>query len=211
MWNCPTLITSQVRWLGEVEYQALLARPKMRLRSPEALEAIRDRQRDSHFRGLQPGDYEAVQASIAIKKRFVAALHRAGAGLLAGTDVSNRMPLLQGASLLAELAHFVDAGLTPYEAIKAATRDSAEFLNAQDDFGTVAVARRADLILTEENPLEEVGNTAKQVGVMVHGRWYPKEELQAKLDVLAEKYAKQRSEQAGEDATKSKLNEKERK
>lgn len=140
----------------------------------------------------------------------VKALHDSGARLIVGTDTPNPF-VIPGFSVHEELKHFVDAGLTSYEAIKAATRDAAEFLGAIDEWGTVAVGRRADMSLVDSNPLRDVANASKQVGVMIRGRWYPKAELQAKLDHLAEKYAKQRSEQASGDATKSNANEKERK
>ncbi len=84
-----------------------------------------------------------------------------------------------------ELRNFVDAGLSPYEAIRTGTRNAAEFLNATDTFGAVAVGLRADLILVEANPLDDVANVARRVGVMVRGRWLPEEELQQRLDSLA--------------------------
>ena len=79
--------------------------------------------------------------------------------------------------------------MTPYEALSAATRDAAEFLGALEDFGTVGAGRRADLILVEADPLEDVANAAKRVGVMLRGRWLAEAELQAQLQMLADKFA----------------------
>jgi imidazolonepropionase-like amidohydrolase len=121
--------------------------------------------------------------------RMVKGLHEAGARLIVGTDCP--IPFeVPGFSLHGELQNFVDAGLTPYAALKAATRDAAELLDALDEFGTVAVGRRADLILVEANPLDDVANVTKRVGVMVHGQWISESEFQEKLDLLAEKIAK---------------------
>ena len=53
--------------------------------------------------------------------------------------------------------------------------------DAADDFGTVAPGRRADLVLLNANPLEDVANFADRAGVMVHGKWIPEEEIQARL------------------------------
>ncbi|MHC4559660.1 MAG: SIS domain-containing protein, partial [Planctomycetota bacterium] len=83
----------------------------------------------------------------------------------------------------------VDAGLTPYEALKAGTRDAAECLGELDEFGTITAGLRADLILVEDNPLVDVGNAARRIGVMVRGRWLPQSELRATLDALAIKHA----------------------
>lgn len=95
-----------------------------------------------------------------------------------------------------ELQNFVDAGLTPYEAIKAGTHDAAEFFNALDEFGTVTVGRRADLILLEANPLVEVKNTGKRVGVMVRGKWYTESELRSRLEEIVVRYSHESADQA---------------
>lgn len=81
-------------------------------------------------------------------------------------------------------------GLTPYQAIKGGTHDAAEFFDATDELGTVPVGRRADLILLEANPLDDVANVTRRAGVMVRGKWFPQAELTAMLDALAEKYEK---------------------
>jgi adenine deaminase len=59
-----------------------------------------------------------------------------------------------------------------------------------DEFGTVAAGRRADLILIEADPLEDVANAAKRAGVMLRGRWLDEAELQEVLRLLADKYVR---------------------
>jgi ketosteroid isomerase-like protein len=85
-----------------------------------------------------------------------------------------------------ELASFVAAGLTPYEAIRAGTSDAARFLHSEAEFGTVAVGRRADLILLNANPLEDVGNVQKREGVMVQGNWLTEDVLKSKLEKISQ-------------------------
>lgn len=58
-------------------------------------------------------------------------------------------------------------------------------MNARNEFGTVAVGRRADLILIESNPLEDVANVNKRAGVMLRGKWYSQSQLASELDKLA--------------------------
>jgi hypothetical protein len=89
-----------------------------------------------------------------------------------------------------ELQNLVGAGLTPYEAVRAGTRDAAEFLGLSDQIGTVSIGKRADLILVHGNPFENVANVGRISGVMLRGRWLPKAELQQKLDELAESYSR---------------------
>jgi len=122
------------------------------------------------------------------RKRMTRALHDAGARILLGSDTPGPY-VVSGFSLHQELRNLVDAGLTPYEAIKAGSRDAAECLGELDEFGTISAGLRADLILAEGNPLTDVNNAARRVGVVVRGRWLPQSELQAMLDALAVKHA----------------------
>ena len=87
------------------------------------------------------------------------------------------------------MGYLVQAGFTPYEAIEAGTRNAAEALGRLDEFGTIAEGKRADLILVEENPLEDVANVSKRIGVMLRGYWLPEAQLQGMLDELLDSYA----------------------
>ncbi len=115
-------------------------------------------------------------------------LHRDGANLLIGTDVSNPY-VIPGVSLHDELALSVHAGMTPYEVLHADTVGSARYLNEPDETGTVEVGKRADLLLLSANPLDDIENTRHIAGVMVNGSWYQQARLQEQLDELAEYYA----------------------
>lgn len=111
---------------------------------------------------------------------LVRALHSKGAELLLGTD-AYKPNVIPGFSLHEELGYFFKAGLSPYDAIRAGTSDAARFLHQENEFGTVAVGRRADLVLLTANPLQDVGNVAKRVGVMLRGKWLVEEDLQDRL------------------------------
>jgi imidazolonepropionase-like amidohydrolase len=106
----------------------------------------------------------------ALKLAIVSALYKGGAHLLLGTDTV-KPGTLPGFSLHDELAYFVAAGITPYDAIRSGTSDAATFLRQQNEFGLVAVGLRADLLLVEANPLEDVNNISRLAGVMVDGHW----------------------------------------
>jgi imidazolonepropionase-like amidohydrolase len=103
---------------------------------------------------------------------MVAALHREGAGVLLGSDAGNPL-VIPGHSLRQGLALLVEAGLRPFDALAAGTRDAATFMGAQAEWGTIAVGRVADLILLGANPLVDVAAARSPVGVAVKGRWYP--------------------------------------
>lgn len=128
------------------------------------------------------------QRYIELRNKMFAALHAAGAKLLVGPD-SPQFFLVPGFATHREIQSFVDAGLTPYEALEAATRNPAEYfaevMKTPRDFGTVETGMRADLLLLDANPLESVANLSKRAGIMVRGRWLPESELRKMLDHLA--------------------------
>jgi imidazolonepropionase-like amidohydrolase len=182
VWVCPTLVRVQHSALPTERYLRLFTRPEWRYMPPQHYnKQLMAREAPwSHLRTFSEDDFRSAQEGAEVQKIFIKALHEAGVGLLLGTDVWTG-----GFAVHEELRNFVDAGLSPYEAIRTGTRNAAEFLNATDTFGTVAVGLRADLILVEANPLDDVANVARRVGVMVRGRWLPEEELQQRLDSLA--------------------------
>lgn len=120
---------------------------------------------------VSSADAETQARATRGRAAFLRQLHRAGARLLAGTDAGIGLTS-PGTSLHDELRMFVDAGLTPYEALSAATKDAAEFLQLQDEIGTLAVGRRADILLLTANPLADIRNTRRIDGVVLRGTWY---------------------------------------
>ena len=84
---------------------------------------------------------------------------------------------MPGFSLHEELSNFVSAGMSRYEALKSATVDAAEFMGLPGEFGVVKRGARADLVLLEGNPLDDVRNASRIAGVMVRGRWLSREVL----------------------------------
>jgi imidazolonepropionase-like amidohydrolase len=110
------------------------------------------------------------QRTVALGDRVLRALHEGGAHLLVGTDTGNPL-VIPGYTLHEELALFVAAGFTPYQALRAATHDAAVFLGAEAEVGTVTVGKRADLLLVDGNPLADVEQADRIRGVMARGRW----------------------------------------
>lgn len=115
-----------------------------------------------------------------VRRELIRLLHRAGAGLLLGSDAPQWMNP-PGFSIARELASYVRAGLTPYQALETGTRNVARFFGAEQEFGTIAPGRRADLILLDADPLADIANFTRQAGVMVRGRWLSREEIARRL------------------------------
>ncbi|MFA6986788.1 MAG: amidohydrolase family protein [Arenimonas sp.] len=101
--------------------------------------------------------------------RIVSAMHRAGVPMMAGTD--SPMPnVYPGYSLHDELRLLVASGLSPLEALRAATLTPAEFLGSASESGSVAIGKRADLVLLDADPTKDIGNTQRIDAVMIDGR-----------------------------------------
>ena len=110
-----------------------------------------------------------------------------GVGVMTGTDTM--VPyLIPGFTPIDEIEHFVDAGLSPYDAIKASTSGPAEFLGKQGSFGTISVGKSANFILVDGNPLENVKNLWNLEGISIRGKWLDKERLTTLIEKQAKNY-----------------------
>ncbi|MGA8405991.1 MAG: amidohydrolase family protein [Candidatus Acidiferrales bacterium] len=103
---------------------------------------------------------------------IIGALHRAGVPIVAGTDQT-----VPGYSLYRELELYVQAGFTPMEAIQAATIVPARVLGFDTELGTVEAGKRADVIIVDGNPLENIHNIRKVEFVITNGVMYNCAEL----------------------------------
>lgn len=111
----------------------------------------------------------ARDRAVESRRAMVRALHREGARILAGTD--GGLPVVPAGSLAQELVELTRAGLTPYEALRAATVDAAEFLGLEEEIGRIFEGARADLVLLEANPLDDIRATERPVGIVLAGEW----------------------------------------
>jgi len=120
-------------------------------------------------------------------RRFLKMLHDGGILVLAGTDTETFG--FPGTSLLGELAELRKGGFTNYAIMQAATRNAGEAVAVgaptSERFGTVSPGNRADLILLDSNPLEDLANLCKIRGVMTGGRWLPISEINHLRDSIA--------------------------
>ncbi|MGB2589228.1 MAG: amidohydrolase family protein [Candidatus Acidiferrum sp.] len=128
---------------------------------------------------------EIIRRSLAI----VGKMQQAGVRIMAGTDLPapNVFP---GSSLHEDLAYLVEAGLTPMQALQAATRNPAEFLGKLQSEGTIEAGKSADLVLLDANPLDDIHNTQKIRAVILRGRLLDRPALDALL-MSVERFAAQ--------------------
>jgi imidazolonepropionase-like amidohydrolase len=154
--------------------------PKMKY-VPHAEKQIWDQSRREMFEGRTEADFELRRKLVRQSMAAVLSMRQAGVNLMAGTDAAapNVYP---GFSLHEDLAFLVKAGLTPLEALQAATSKPAEFLEQSDKQGAIRAGMKADLVLLDANPLEDIHNTQKIRAVMVDGRFFNRSDLDALLD-----------------------------
>jgi imidazolonepropionase-like amidohydrolase len=135
---------------------------------------------------LKNPQYNAAEAKLHIDNRMkiLKALHDGGVGLLLGSDAPQQFNV-PGFSIHREMQRMADAGISVYEIVKSGTANVGQYFKGQDAFGTIAVGQRADLILVDANPLQNVSNMERRSGVMVRGRWLPASEIDARLAKIA--------------------------
>jgi imidazolonepropionase-like amidohydrolase len=119
---------------------------------------------------------ERRQRYVNTRNRLVHEIHAAGGRIMAGSDAPEWF-LGYGYTLHRELESLVAAGLTPYQALEAATVTPAAFMGAEREWGRIAPGLRADLVLLRANPLDDIRNTTRIEGVCVGGRWLDRAEL----------------------------------
>jgi hypothetical protein len=180
---CTTLVIGHVivqKLFGPNEF---LARPQSRYLPQKYKEAFRQgkEKHQIQFEGIK----EAAHFKYNLEKMLLVQLHRAGISIVLGTDAgTGGMGIVPGFSIHDELQILVENGFTPYEAIATGTVNAskvAEAMTGKNDFGTIEVGRRADFILVNKNPLEDVAHIKDNRGVMAAGEWYDSAYLQAAI------------------------------
>jgi imidazolonepropionase-like amidohydrolase len=185
VWNCPTIGIYQ-KLVPDEQIGELQRQPGMEYVSPRMQAVWKLFLRGSRGNITYKGSDYPTRIS-EIYTRMTKALHDAGAQVILGTDAGNPY-VVPGFSLHDELGYLIQAGFTPYQAIETGTRNAAEVMSKLDEFGTVTVGKRADLILVEQNPLADVANAGERAGVMLRGTWLPEAQLQTMLDELVDSY-----------------------
>jgi imidazolonepropionase-like amidohydrolase len=120
---------------------------------------------------IPPGADSVGRAMLAKRLAQVATMHRAGVRVLTGTDapLRNSPP---GFGLHEELMLLVRGGMSPFDVLRAATWEPANYLGALDSLATIAPGKLADLVLLDANPLRDIGNTRRIVAVVANGRYF---------------------------------------
>jgi imidazolonepropionase-like amidohydrolase len=190
IWNTPTMdVWKTILGLRDPE-DLIRDRPEVQYMPRQLVTQWTNRVRELRHRspvrlaleGL--GMSRSAEDIAALRDSLLRALSDGGAKLLLGSD-SPQAFSVPGFSLAHEMDAMVAAGLSTWTVLSAATRNPAEYFGRSAEFGTVEVGKRADLLLVDGNPLDDIRNVHRQAGVMVRGRWLPGEEINRRLAQIA--------------------------
>jgi imidazolonepropionase-like amidohydrolase len=175
-WHTPTLVVAQ----------SFLLRTEIAAKPDERRKYVAPITKD-HWEKNNPVPQNVSAEDMAERRKalekmieIAGKMRQAGVTLLAGTDPPTR-DIFPGFSLHDELGLLVQAGLSPLEAIQAATLNAAKCLGLSDSYGTVEKGKVADLVLLDADPLAAIANTQKIAGVVVAGKFLPKADLHEML------------------------------
>jgi imidazolonepropionase-like amidohydrolase len=185
-YHCPTLVIYRM-WASASEAEW----PRdARLRYVPARQRRRDQAGLDAMKAWGAAESALRKRLYEVRLRQTGAMHRAGVLLLAGTDAAGAYPV-HGFSLHDELELLVRAGLSPFDALRAATFNPAKYFGRLDSLGTVEPGKLADLLLLDADPLADIRNTRRIHAVVAGGRYFSKESLEK---ILAGAEAKSKDE-----------------
>lgn len=180
---CTTLSVDDIIQLKLFHRNDFVLQETSRLLPPAYLERL-IAGNEKHLQQFKGGEIYAP-FKYELDKMLLKSLHKEGVQVLLSTDAGSMgMGLVPGYSLHRELQILVENGYTPYEAISAGTAAAGEVvgqMTGRNEFGTIEVGKRADLLLVGKNPLLAVENIKNLYGVMAAGRWYDQNALQGML------------------------------
>jgi imidazolonepropionase-like amidohydrolase len=178
-----------IHWMTTDSIHALLRAPELAYAAPQQRlnwSPLLNRYHNS-WRGRRETISRYLGAVVDLQRAITLAFHRAGVPLMTGTD-AEFLGAQPGFGVHTELELFVDIGMTPMEALRAATVTPAGVMQIADSVGTIAPGKVADLVLLAANPLTDIRNTRRISGVFRSGRWLPQPQIAAALDSLAGSY-----------------------
>ena len=180
-WNCPTIYNHYLNGSRSAAADVVTYAETSGLLPGNLEELWRKRAKGTSKEVIEIVDKYGV-GNFKIHKEIVLSLYNAKAKLIAGTDAGGLPFLIPGYSLHQELKLMSEFGIPTYEVLKMATINAALAMNKAAEFGTIEVGKRADLLLLNSNPLDNIENLQNKNGLMIRGIWLSEEEIKKLTD-----------------------------
>jgi imidazolonepropionase-like amidohydrolase len=177
VWICPTLVVN--RNISKLDDSIFVKDSRLAYMSP-MFRTMWNPANDPRFKTATKDYYESSRKMFLIYLDIVREMQESGVKLLAGTDYPNPY-CFPGFSLHDELILLTEAGLTPLQALQTATINPARYLNLDEKTGTVEKGKKADLILLDKNPVDNISNIKSIRAVVIGGRLLDRQELDKML------------------------------
>jgi hypothetical protein len=174
VWIVPTQVLFD-NLMNDESAEAMAKRPEMQYAPPAQLKQWMAQK--EKFLEIPAADRRKF---LEVRRRIIKALYDAGVPFALGSDAP-QMWNVPGFAIHRELESMVLAGLTPWQALETGTAAIARHFGEGHDAGTIATGRRADLVLLDANPLQDIRHSARIAGVMIAGRWHARQTLDARL------------------------------
>jgi len=185
VWLAPTLATTRAIMRVHDDFEGVMGDPENIYYQHPLQQAVWSFIANNMYKPHPPAIRKRIRDDFEqLQQPLTKVFHDKGGKLLVGTD-AGWPGLVPGFGLHKELLELVAVGLTPYEAIKAATTEPFEYLGEADRAGTIEVGKQADLLLLDDNPLQDVRAASKISGVLLRGRWIGKEEIARTMREIA--------------------------
>jgi len=182
VWVVPTQALAERWFTPDRTAESFRGDPEMKYMDPETLDNWVKAK--SNLESNARYDKEKIRNYIRLRRKLIYECNRSGVGLLLGCDAPQVFNV-PGVSTHHELQYLVDAGLTPYEALKTGTTNVGIFFK-KPEMGVIKQGANGDVVLLNANPLENISNSQKIEGVLVGNRWMNR----ATLDDLLKKLEK---------------------
>lgn len=176
-WNCPTAMTFVKNWLGKDSVTSFILSPEVLRYTPKARLKKIQKILETDVKEKTKAVLKYGANNFNLKRDIILNLYRANAKLTAGTDVSTTDIQTPGLSLLDELYFLHKMGIPNYDVLKMSTINAVLALDQIEEFGTVEVGKRADLLLLDKNPIEDIQHLRDRSGLMIRGIWLSKDQL----------------------------------
>lgn len=186
VWFVPTQ-TLMTRWFSPTKAEIIGNEPEMKYMPSATL--YQWRLNKNRMLENESYDVERWKKFVALRQKIMRNLHKSGVGLLLGSDAP-QVYNVPGFSIHHEMQDMATGGIPNLAILHSGTANPAKYFRQAGEYGTIEKGAAADLVLLEANPIDDIANAKRQIGVMVAGKWLTKAMIDKRLAEIAARHSK---------------------